>query len=190
MFWIYYYILPAIAAWKWRDKELLSSIYYLYGTMLAAFLAVWCEAPVRRSINQFLALIPVISSRWAPPITMVLIWLIVFVVWIRLLRWVAPDGINDFTPPEKASKILTPVVIFLHGGVVCALVFTIISVMPLENFTSFITKDPAMCSGARYRLLWNSFFIDRASFQSAGVTMRRRAFDRFVPEELPPKAGQ
>ena len=190
MFWFYYYVIPAIAAWKWRDKELVSSIYYFYGTMLAAFLAIWCEAPVRRSLHHFLAMIPVISSRWATPIAMLLIWLIASVVWISVLQRLAPDGLNDFTPPEKASKLLTPVVIFLHGGVVCALVFTIVSAMPLENYTAFITKDPDLCSGARYRLLWNSFFIDRASFQPAGVTMRRRAFDRFVPEEVPRTPGK
>ena len=190
MFWIYYYILPAAAAWKWRDKELVPSIYYLYGTMLSAFLAVWCEAPIRGSIVQLLGRLPFLSSRWATPLSMVLIWFIVFAVWVAVLRRIAPDGLNDFTPPEKVSKILTPVVIFLHGGIVCALIFTILSAMPLESYTSPVTKDPALCSGARYRLLWNSFFIDRASFQPAGVTARRQAFDRFVPEEATRKSEQ
>ena len=189
MFWLYYYVLPAIAAWKWREKELIASIYYLYGTMLAAFLAVWGEAPVKHSLLQLLGRLPFLSSRWTSPLAMLLIWFIVFAVWVAVLQRLAPDGF-DFTPPEKASKILTPVVVFLHAGVVCALVFTIVSVMPLENYTSFLTKDPALCSGARYRLLWNSFFIDRASFQPVGVTMRRRAFDRFVPEEVPPKPAR
>ena len=189
MFWFCYYVIPAIAAWKWRSKDFVPSVYYLYGTMLASFLAVWCEVPVRRSLHHFLAMVPLLS-RWATPIAMLLIWLITFVVWTSVLQRLAPDGLNDFTPPEKISKFLTPVVIFLHGGVACAMVFTVISAMPLESYTSFITKDPALCSGARYRLLWNSFFIDRASFQQAGITMRRRAFDRFVPEEVPRTPGK
>ncbi len=183
MFWLYYYILPAIAAWKWRDKELVSAVYHLYGTMLSAFLAVWCEAPVRTSVTQLLGRLPFLSSAWARPIAMVLIWFIAFSVWVIAVKRLAPEGLDDFTPPEKVSKIATPVVIFLHGGVVCALVFTILSTVPLKAYTSFITDDPELCSGARYRLLWNSFFIDRASFQPTSWTVRRSAFDRFVPRE-------
>lgn len=190
MFWLYFYILPAIAAWKWREKELIPSVYYLYGTMLSAFLAVWCEAPVRSSLVQLLGRLPVLSSSWARPLAMVLIWFIVFAVWTIAMKRLAPDGIDDFTPPEKVSKFATPVVIFLHGGIVCALVFTIISTMPLEAYTSFITENPDLRSGTRYRLLWNSFFIDRASFQPTSWTVRRRAFDRFVPAEPPQTPGK
>lgn len=189
MFWLYYYILPAIAAWKWRDKDLIPSVYYLYGTMLSAFLAVWCEALVRNSLIQLLGRLPFLSSAWACPIAMVLIWFIVFSVWVIAMKRIAPDGIDDFTPPEKVSKFATPVVIFLHGGIVCALVFTIVSAMPLKAYTSFITENPDLCSGARYRLLWNSFFIDRASFQPVSWTARRSSFDRFVPRE-PQKSGK
>ena len=189
MFWIYYYILPAIAAWKWRKQELIPSIYYLYGTMLSAFLSVWGAAQIRSAMEQNLAHQPLLSARWVTPLAMVLIWPVVFAVWTAALQRIAPKGINDFTPPQKVSKILTPIVIFLHGGIVCALVFTILSAVPLENYTSPVTKNPALCSGARYRLLWTSFFIDRASFQPVSWTARRNSFGRFVPRE-PQKPGK
>ena len=182
MFWVYYYLLPALAAWKMRKKSLTEAVFALYGTMLAVFLAIWCEAPVRegllRCIPHGKAQIP-----WFTSAAVFLIWFIVTVVFKQVTVRLVKDGLETIVFPEKIEKFLSPCVVFLNWGLLCAMLFVIVSAMPLAKYTAFVTQDPSLCSGTRYRVLWSSFFIDRLSFQQAGVNMRRRALDRFVPED-------
>ena len=182
MFWFYYYILPAAVAWKLRKTGLVDAVFSLYGTMLAAFLAVWCEPWVRTSLLRVAPPEKAVAA-WAAPAALLLVWFITAVVFKRIRESIVQDGAATLIFPEKVEKYLPPCIIFLHTGLICALLFVIVSAMPLAKYTAFVTQDPSMCSATRYRILWNSFFIDRLSFQQAGVNQRRRAFDRFVPED-------
>lgn len=188
MYWFCYIILPAIAAWKKRSANLAKEVYALFSTMLSAYLAVWCEPIVRTSVGAFLPQDKIILA-WLSPGAMILIWFITGVVIFKVIQMIRPEGIEGFLFPEKAEKFLTPAAVFLHTGLVIALIFTILSLSPVKKYAPFVFDDPSLCSATRYRVLWNSFFIDRFSFQPAGVTDRRRAFDRFVPED-PSKAAQ
>ena len=186
MYWICYIILPLIAAWKKRSANFAKEFYSLFNTMVSAYLAVWCEPLVRNCIG---ALVPQdkLLLAWLSAGSMVVIWFIAAVVLYKVVEMLCPEGVEGFLLPEKTVKFLTPAAVFLHTGLIVALLFTILSVSPVKKYAPFVFDDPSLCSAARYRFLWNSFIIDRFSFQSVGVTERRRAFDRFVPAD-PTKA--
>ena len=188
MYWICYIILPGIAAWKKRSANFAKEFYALCGTMLSAYLAVWCEPLVRTSIGSIIPQDKLLLS-WLAPGSMIVIWFIIEVVFFKLIEMLRPEGVESVMMPEKAVKYLTPAAVFLHAGLIISLIFTILSVSPVKRYAPFVFDDPSLCSAARYRFLWNSFFIDRFSFQSVSVTQRRRAFDRFVPAD-PAKAPQ
>lgn len=181
MYWIYYIALPLFAAWKKRSENPAEQVYALYATMLSAFLAVWCEGLVRSSLT---ALIPGgnVLLPWLPMGVILLNWVIVQIIVLKIRENLLPEGLALFSFPEKVTKFLTPLVVFLHTGLICALIFTAAAASPAKKYVPFIFEDESLCSATRYRMLWNSFFVDRFSFQSATVTQRRRAFDRFVPE--------
>ena len=188
MYWICYIILPAVVAWKKRSANLAQTVFALFSTMLSAYLAVWCEGLVRSSVGSLIPQDKLLLP-WMTMGAMVIIWFIVEVIVFKVIEMIQPEGFELFAFPLKAEKYLTPAAVFLHTGLIIALIFTILSVSPVKKYAPFVFDNPSLCSAARYRVLWTSFFIDRFSCQSAGVTDRRRAFDRFVPED-PSKVAQ
>lgn len=186
MYWICYIALPAFAAWKKRSSHLAKEFYALISTMLSSYLAVWCEQLARNSIGSYIPQDKILLD-WLPAASMILIWFITAVVFYKIIELLVPEGVDTFILPEKVTKYITPAAVFLHVGLIVAVVFTILSVSPVKKYAPFVFDSPSLCSAARMRFLWSSFFIDRFSFQSAGVTDRRRAFDRFVPAD-PTKA--
>lgn len=183
MYFICYLILPAVVAWKRRSADTTEVVFALYSTMLGAFLAVWCEAWVRNSIA---ALIPQdkMLIPWYSMATILLIWFIAEVIFKKILEAIKPEGFSAIVFPEKVTKFLVPLVVFLHTGLICALIFTALAVSPVRKYVPFVIENASLCATARNRMLWNSFFIDRFSWQPVTVTQRRRAFDRFVPENI------
>ena len=181
MYFIYYIVLPLLVAWQKRSANLAEQVFALYTTMLSAFLAIWGVEFVQKCI---LTLIPDNKSilPWLPSAVILVNWVIVGMLIFKCMEIVLPQGLTSFQFPEKVSKFLTPLVAFLHTGLVCALLFTIVAVSPVSQYADFIFKNDSLCSATRYRMLWNSFLVDRFSFQTATVNQRRRAFDRFVPE--------
>ena len=180
MYWIFYILLPGITAWQKRSANLAKESFSFFGTMLSAYLAVWCEPLVYKSISTFLPKDKELLA-WLVPGAMVLIWLITTMLLNKVIDMIRAGGVEGIICHEQASKFLTPAVVFFHVGLVVALLFTILSVSPAKVYVPFVFENTSMCSAARYRFLWNSFIIDRLSFQSISVTDRRRAFDRFVP---------
>ena len=55
IYWIYFIGIPAFIAWKKRSCELGVEVYTLFGTMLSAFLGVWCEPKVAEGLDALLA---------------------------------------------------------------------------------------------------------------------------------------
>jgi hypothetical protein len=181
MYWFYYIALPLFAAWKKRKDALGEVAFSLFGTMFSAYLAVWCEPLVSSSLNSLFPLGKELKV-WLAPGAVLVIWVITAVIFKKIIESLVPEGLHLFSFPEKVEKYLVPVVVFLQTGLIAALLFTAFAVSPAVRYLPFITQDKALCSATRYRILWNSFFIDRFSFQSVTVNQRRRAFDRFVPE--------
>jgi hypothetical protein len=188
MYWICYIILPCIVAWKKRSDNFVKAFYSFFGTMVSAYLAVWCESLVRHSITS---LVPPdkVMVPWLAAGAMAVIWFITAVALCKVLEMIQPEGVEIYSISPKVEKYLTPVTVFFHTGLVIALLFTILSVSPVKRYAPFVFENPSLCSAARYRFLWSSFIIDRFSFQSTSVTERRRAFDRFVPAD-PSKVSQ
>jgi hypothetical protein len=182
VYWFFYIVLPLIAAWKKRSGDLLSECFSLYALMAGVFTAVWCEDIVRRSIA---ALLPreKDAAPWFSAVSMVIICVIAVVVFRKLAEKTVPDDERTFIFPAKTVKFLVPVVVFFRTGLLCAFVFSVLAVTPVVRYLPFVFTDGSLCSGTRYRILWNSFLIDRLSFQKVTVNQRRRAFDRFVPEQ-------
>ena len=181
MYWLYYIALPLFAAWKKRKDALAEVVFSLFGTMLSAYLAVWCEGLVSSSLTSLFHLNASLKA-WLCTGSLLLIWLITAVIFKKITEALVPEGLHFFVFPEKVEKYLVPAVAFLHTGLIAALLFTIFAVSPATKYLPFVTQNKSLCSATRYRMLWNSFFIDRFSFQSVTVNQRRRAFDRFVPE--------
>lgn len=183
MYLIYYLALPLLAAWKKRSADMAEVMFALYSTMLGAFLAVWCEAWVRNSIATLISHDKTVMP-WLETATILLIWFIVEVSFKKIVELLIPEGLSHFVFPEKITKFLVPLVVFLHTGLICSIIFTAIAVSPVRKYVPFILENESLCSATRYRMLWNSFFIDRFSAQPVTVTLRRRAFDRFIPENV------
>lgn len=181
MYLLYYIALPLFAAWKKRNDALAEAVFSLFGTMLSAYLAVWCEGLVSSSLNSLFQL-PGEFKAWLGAATVLLIWVITAVIFKKIIDSLVPEGLHLFVFPEKVEKYLVPAVVFLHTGLIAALLFTAFAVSPATKYLPFVTQNKSLCSATRYRMLWNSFFIDRFSFQPVTVNQRRRAFDRFVPE--------
>ena len=181
IFWVLYYIVPGIYAWKKRTQELAKCVYSLFGTMFAVYLAIWCENMIHKNLGHLITL-PA-AKLWLTTITSVVIWLIVSVAFRYAVNKLSPAGLAIFDFNEKVCKFLVPMLVFLHYGLICAMLFTIFSVSPAARYVNSVSLNKSLCSGARYRMLWNTFLIDRFSFQEASINARRRAFDRFVPED-------
>jgi hypothetical protein len=181
MYWLYYIVLPLFAAWKKRQDALAEAVFSLFGTMLSAYLAVWCESLVSSSLGSLFQL-PGELKAWLGSAALLLIWVITAVIFKKIIDALVPEGLHIFVFPEKVEKYLVPAVVFFNTGLIAALLFTAFAISPATKYLPFITQNGSLCSATRYRMLWNSFFIDRFSFQSVTVNQRRRAFDRFVPE--------
>ena len=182
MYWICYLLLPAFVAWKKRSSDMAEAVFALYSTMLGAFLAVWCESLVHSYIAVLLSdklLVP-----WLGMATILLIWFIAEVLFKKIVSSLVPEGLSGISFPEKITRFMVPLTVFLHTGLICAVIFTAIAVSPVGKYVPFVFRNESLCSATRYRILWNSFFIDRLSLQPVSVTQRRRAFDRFVPENI------
>ena len=182
MYWLYYIVLPLIAAWKKRSGDLLTECLSLYALMGGVFTAVWCEGIVRRSLTLLLPRENGVTP-WISAVSMIIICVIFAVVFHKLAEKIVPDDERLFMFPAKTVKFLVPVAVFFRTGLLCAFVFSVLSVTPLVRYLPFVFTSESLCSGTRYRILWNSFLIDRFSFQKVTVNQRRRAFDRFVPEK-------
>ena len=182
MYWLFYIVLPLIAALKKRSGDVLAEFLALYGTMAGVFLAVWCESIVCGSLSF---LLPKGSkfAPWCSGAAMVIICVAVMVLFHGLAEKIVPDDKRGFIFPSRIVRILVPVAVFFRISLLCAFAFSVLSVTPAGNYLPFVFKDASLCSSARYRILWNSFLIDRFSFQDVTVNQRRRAFDRFVPEQ-------
>lgn len=191
MYWFVFLVLPLLAAWKKRSANLAEEVFALYSAMLAAFLSVWCEPLVRSSIT---VLLPPNKSimPWVSMGIIFLIWFITAVVFSKIIETAAPEGLSQIIFPEKISKLLVPLIVFLRTGLILALIFTALSVSPVKTYFPIVTDSTSLCTATRYHILWNSFFIDRFSNQPVTVTLRRRAFDRFIPEfpNVPEKKGK
>lgn len=181
MYLLYYIALPLFAAWKKRNDALAEAVFSLFGTMLSAYLAVWCEGLVSSSLNSLFQL-PGEFKAWLGAATVLLIWVITAVIFKKIIESLIPEGLHLFVFPEKVEKYLVPAVVFFNTGLIAALLFTAFAISPAAKYLPFVTQSSSLCSATRYRILWNSFFIDRFSFQPVSVTQRRRALDRFVPE--------
>lgn len=181
MSWIYFYLIPLFAAWKKRSNDLATEVFSLYKTMFSAFLAIWSIPHVLQGLSQLLPggniLIP-----WIGMVCVIAIWLISALVIGKVIEKGATDGLDIFFFPPMAAKILVPVVVFFNISLICALIFSAISLSPASKYASFVFKNDSLCASARFRVLCSSFFIDRFSWQSASINQRRRAFDIFVPE--------
>ncbi len=182
MTWIYFYLIPLAAAWKKRTGDPAVEFLALCGTMLSVFLAVWCEGAVSAAIGRVLPGVAGFCRPWISCGALLLIWGIAYFLFNKLLEQVVPQGVENFIFPAKLTKPLTFALVFFNTGLVCALLFTAFAVSPAAHYVPFIAKDDALCASARLRILSNSFFIDRLSWQSASINQRRRAFDRFIPE--------
>lgn len=182
IYWIYFIAIPAFIAWKKRSCELGVELFTLFGTMLSAFLGVWCEPRVAEGLDALLAGRDELKA-WAACASVLMIWLIVFCLFKAAVNKIAPGELEGIHFPERLTRFLVPLTVFCNAGLICALLFTALSLAPLPGQVSFITQDKGLCSATRYRMLWNSFLIDRFSWQPVSVTARRRAFDRFVPED-------
>lgn len=183
MHWIYYYLLPLIVAWKKRSADTAEEVFALYGTMFGTFLAIWLEPLVSESLSTLIPPDFKMLKPWISAISIAAVTLVAVVVFKKVSEKIAPDGLDSFVFPEKITKFLVPCVVFLHTGLVCAMLFTVLSVTPLVKYAPFIFRNESLCSSTRYRMLWNTFLIDRFSMQPSTITLRRRAFDRFVPEK-------
>ena len=181
LFWLFYYILPGVAAWKLRSADFAKCVYGFFGTAFAVYLAVWSENMLHKTIDPLIRNTDVKS--WLTVISLVLIWFFATIIFHFAVTKLAPDGFELFEFPEHICKFLGPLTVFLHCGLICAMIFTIFSVSPFARHVNIVSLEPSLCSGARYRILWDSFFIDRFSWQEAGINARRRSFDRFVPEK-------
>lgn len=181
MYLLYYIALPLFAAWKKRKDALAEVVFSLFGTMLSAYLAVWCEGLVSYSLGSLFQL-PGELKAWLGAGSVLLIWVITAVIFKKIIDALVPEGLHLFSFPEKVEKYLVPAVVFFQTGLIAALLFSAFAISPATKYLPFITQDKSLCSATRYRILWNSFFIDRFSFQPVTVNQRRRAFDRFVPE--------
>ena len=181
MEWFCFYLLPAAVAWKRRSENPGSEIFILFGTMLSAFLAIWCEGLVSNSIST---LLPGGNPcrPWIRCGSVIIIWIVTTVAFNKVLEQVVPQGVDSFIFPAKLSKPLAFAASFFNAGLILSLVFTALAVSPAAPYVSFITESPALSSSARFRILCNTFFIDRFSLQSVSINQRRRAFDRFIPE--------
>lgn len=181
MYLLYYIALPLFAAWKKRKDALAEVVFSLFGTMLSAYLAVWCEGLVSSSLGSLFQL-PGELKAWLGAGSVLLIWIITAVIFKKIIDALVPEGLHLFSFPEKVEKYLVPAVVFLQTGLIAALLFSAFAISPATKYLPFVTQNKSLCSATRYRILWNSFFIDRFSFQPVTVNQRRRAFDRFVPE--------
>lgn len=181
MYLLYYIALPLFAAWKKRKDALAEVVFSLFGTMLSAYLAVWCEGLVSSSLGSLFQL-PGELKAWLGAGSVLLIWVITAVIFRKIIDALVPEGLHLFSFPEKVEKYLVPAVVFFQTGLIAALLFSAFAISPATKYLPFITQNKSLCSATRYRILWNSFFIDRFSFQPVTVNQRRRAFDRFVPE--------
>lgn len=183
MYYFYYLLLPVFVAWKKRSADMAEVTFALFSTMLGAFLAIWCESLVRSSIAALASGYKVVIP-WLGMATILVIWFITEVIFKKTVEYLLPEGLSGISFPEKITKFLVPLVVFLHTGLICALIFTAVAVSPVRKYVPFIIEESSLCSAARYRMLWNTFFIDRFSFQAVTITQRRRAFDRFIPENV------
>ena len=181
MVWIYFYLIPLAVAWKKRTNDPASEVVSLYATMFSVFVAVWCEALAAPALAR---LLPQghFCRPWINCVTVILLWIIVQVIFNKVLEQVIPQGLDNFIFPPKAAKPLAFAASFFNTGLICAMLFTILAISPLAPHCPFIAKDDSLCASARLRILSNSFFIDRFSWQSTSINQRRRAFDRFIPE--------
>lgn len=183
MDWICYYLLPLAAAWKKRSDNLGDEVFSLYGVMLSTFLAFWAEGFVTQSL---MVLIPSewnMYKPWCSGVSVIMIWSISFILFNKILHTLSPDGFDGYIFPDRTSKILVPLIVFFKTGLICAALFSVFSLTPAAKYVPFIAQHESLCSGARFRVLFNSFLIDRFSLQPESINSRRRAFDRYVPEQ-------
>ena len=181
MEWICFYLIPLIVAWKKREENLGCEVFSLYKTMLCAFVCFWCAGLVRQSIAGLLPGNTPLHP-WLNSISVILIWLLLAVILEKVTEKLIPKGLDNFIFPGAVSRFLTPLTVFFNTALILAMVFTIFVISPAAKYVPFVSANESLLSSARFRILCNTFFVDRFSWQPYSINQRRRDFDRFIPE--------
>ena len=177
---IIFWIVPAIFAYKNRNQNLAKAFYDFYSTLLATFLGIYLIPYLVFSVKNFLPK-NFLFFDWLNFASCIFIFILLSLITKKIADKVVPEGFDNFFFEEKITKYITPIIIFIKVSLLLSFLAFAFALTPIRKTVDTIYPEiKDVWTSSTRRLLFNTFVIDRLSWQDTRFPYRVEAVDRLL----------
>lgn len=178
--WIIFWIVPAIFAYKNRNQNLAKAFFDFYSILLASYLSIWLIPYITFVAKLFLPK-NFLFLDWLNAVACLFIFIVIMVITKKLAQKLLPNGFDNFFFEVNIAKYFTFVVVFIKVALLLALFTFVLALTPVRKTIETIYPEiKVVWDSSTKRLLFNTFVIDRLSFQQTKLPFRVEAANRLL----------
>jgi hypothetical protein len=178
--WIIFWIVPAIFAYKNRNQNLAKAFYDFYSTLLVTFLGVYLIPYLVFSVKNFLPK-DFLFFDWLNSASCVLIFILLSLITKKLADKILPEGFDNFFFEKSITKYITPIVVFIKVSLLLSFFAFAFALTPIRKTIDTIYPEiKDVWTSSTRRILFNTFVLDRLSWQDTKLPYRVEAVNRLL----------